>query len=149
MEGKQKHVATSFLFNDSAECVRQNILGRLLSSGLHLLALPIGTVPPAPHVPILTTKNLDTCKRCIVYVGQTNQPLGYLSGRLMDSDSIAHGSVIQFTESILKPNSSTANDGIVISQEVAHDRAVQVISSCQVSLARWCQKPRRNSKGKA
>ena len=49
----------------------------------------------------------------------------------MDSNSIAHGSVIQFTASILKTNSSTANDGIVIAnpgQLVWHRRSQRSIT---------------------
>ena len=77
---------------------------------MHITCLPMGTPANENHVPILTSANLSTAKRVIVYVGESAQDLGIFAYRLIGSDTIASGSAIQFVENVY----SVAHDDTAI-----------------------------------
>ena len=85
-----------------SECIRKTVLERLLSSKLEITRLPLNTPVDKPHVPILTSTNLNYCKRCIVYVGESDKDLGILAGRLIDHENFSNGSIINLVNAIRK-----------------------------------------------
>ena len=85
-----------------AECIRKIVLERLLSSDLEITRLPLTTPADKPHVPILTSANLGTCKRCIVYIGEPDKDLGILAGRLIDHENFSTGSVLNLVNAVRK-----------------------------------------------
>ena len=49
-----------------------------------------------PHVPVLTSANLSTATRIILYIGESSQDLGIFAYRTVGQESIAGGSAIDF-----------------------------------------------------
>lgn len=84
------------------------MLDRLLELPLEITRLPLGAAVSENHVPILTSKNLATADRVIVYVGQSSQDLGIIAGRIISQESIAAGSAIDFTKSALSARDEPA-----------------------------------------
>lgn len=110
---------------------------------MEITRLPLGTPANSPHVPILTSKNLAECKRCVVYIGQPSQDLGVLANRLMDAESIAAGSLISLIDAVHKTNTSTEHDGIVVAnpgQLVWYRRGKKA-----VTYESWYNIPRRSA----
>ena len=95
------------------ECIRKIVLDRLLCNSLQITRLPLGTPAYKNHVPILTSSNIDTCKRCIGFVGEPSHDLGILAGRMIDSHSIGYGSIINLVE-YMQAKSPEKDVGIVI-----------------------------------
>ena len=97
----------------SVECIRKIAAERLSAMGMETTCLPLGSRSDQPHIPIYTSRNLETCKRCIVYVGESVQDIGILAGRLVDHDNIGTGTVLNMVQAI---RASDPNDevGIVI-----------------------------------
>ena len=95
------------------QCIRNIVLERLQAMGLKTTRMPLGSTSASPSTPILTSQNLEKCKRAIVYVGESNQELGILAGRLIDHKNIGTGSIINFVKGIRAsdPNNET---GIVV-----------------------------------
>ena len=85
----------------SSESIRQIVISRLLSKGLEFLNLPLGTASCQPHVPILTSKDLVSCKTLVVYIGESHQDLGIFAGRIISQETINRGSAVSLVESIL------------------------------------------------
>lgn len=73
---------------------------RFLAAGLKIIRLPLNAGPTDPHVPILTSSNLGTAKRVIVYFGESNQDLGVFAYRIIGQESIASGSALSLVGSI-------------------------------------------------
>jgi hypothetical protein len=48
------------------ECIRKIVMDRLEQRGMKRLALPLGAAPEEPHLDILVSDNLDTCKRLLI-----------------------------------------------------------------------------------
>ena len=95
------------------ECIRRIVMERLRSASMEILRLPLNTPADLPHVPILVSSNITSCKRCVIYIGESVQDLGILAGRLIDHESITYGSAIGFVQSI-KRSSPQDNVGIMI-----------------------------------
>lgn len=49
-------------------------------------------------MPILTSRNIGTAKRIVVYVGEASQDLGILALRLIGNETIGKGSAIDFVQ---------------------------------------------------
>ena len=81
-------------------CIRREVLSRLMKSSMQITRLPTGTSATENHVPILTSSNLSTANRVIVYIGESTQDLGIFAYRLIGSDTIASGSAIQFVNNV-------------------------------------------------
>lgn len=112
------------------ECIRRIVLDRLLRNSLKITRLPLDTPADMNHVPILTSSNIGTCKRCIVFVGESTHDLGILAGRLIDSDSIGFGSLTNFVE-YMQAKSPEKDVGIVIAnpgQLLWHRRGQKALS---------------------
>ncbi|KAL8705933.1 MAG: hypothetical protein Q9201_000988 [Fulgogasparrea decipioides] len=92
-------------------CIRANIHSRLLSSSMNITRLPLGASPSEPHIPIYTSDNISTCKRLIVYIGESWQDLGVLAWRAIGQTSIASGSIIDLVHTIQE---APDNPGILI-----------------------------------
>lgn len=81
--------------------MRSIILTRLSSLGLQTLPLPLNTPLSSPHIPILTSPNLSTCKRIVVYFGERNQDLGVFAFRIIGGDEgINVGSAVDFVQAV-------------------------------------------------
>ena len=87
------------------------MLDRLLTFDLDLNRVPLNTPPTSPHIPILTSKNLSTAKRVIVYIGESTQDLGIFAYRTVGHESIASGSALDF---VSKAQAARDNPAIVI-----------------------------------
>jgi hypothetical protein len=110
-------------------CIRNEVMSRLKASSMNITRLPLGTPADQNHVPILTSENLAVAKRVIFYVGEPCQDLGILAYRMIGSDTINSGSVVEFVQNI---NSRPHVDaGIVITnlgQLIWHRRGKQAMS---------------------
>ena len=84
----------------SLACIRREVLSRLLESSMQITRLPIGASADANHVPILTSKNIATAKRVIVYIGESAQDLGIFAYRMIGHDTVAMGSAVEFVQNV-------------------------------------------------
>ncbi|MCJ1423004.1 hypothetical protein MMC29_000885, partial [Sticta canariensis] len=91
-------------------CIRQLLQTRFLSS-LSLTRLPLTASPLDPHVPILTSTNLPTATRTILFFGEEYQDLGIFAYRIIGQISNAAGSALDFVSAI---QSFKNNPGIII-----------------------------------
>ncbi len=84
-------------------CIRSNLSDRFTNAGLIVQRLsrstPISS-PFEPHIPILTTTNLFTASRVLVYFGESCQDLGVLAYRTIGISSLASGSIINLISAI-------------------------------------------------
>lgn len=92
-------------------CIRQLVQTRLLSSSLNLTRVPFTASPTDPHIPILTSTNLPTANRTILFFGEEFQDLGIFAYRTIGQESNAAGSAVDFVSAI---QSSKDNPGIII-----------------------------------
>jgi hypothetical protein len=67
---------------------------------MNLTRLPLGTPEGEPHIPILTSNNVHTASRVILYVGEAVQDLGILAYRIAGKENLASGSVINFIKAV-------------------------------------------------
>lgn len=125
-------------------CIRSELSARFEASGLNITRLPLNTGPSDPHVPILTSSNLATAKRLIVFFGESVQDLGILAHRIIGQDSIASGSALDFVHAI-QSRDDTADTAIVIAnlgQLVWYRRGQRAMT-----VARWNALPRKTGVG--
>lgn len=94
----------------ASACIRQLVTTRLLSS-LSLTRLPLTASPSDPHIPILTSRNLPTTTRTILFFGEGCQDLGIFAYRIIGQESNAAGSALDFVRAI---ESSKDSPGIII-----------------------------------
>lgn len=92
-------------------CIRQFVQTRFLSSSLLLTRVPFTASPTDPHIPILTSKNLPTATRTILFFGEESQDLGIFAYRTIGQKSNAAGSALDFVSVI---QSSKDSPGIII-----------------------------------
>lgn len=83
---------------------------RLLSS-INLTSVPFTASPTDPHIPILTSRNLPTATRTILFFGEESQDLGIFAYRIIGQESNAAGSALDFVKAI---QSSKDNPGLII-----------------------------------
>ena len=84
---------------------------RFMASALTITRLPFNTSPSDPHVPILTSDNLSTAKRIVIYFGEALQDLGVFAYRTMGQENHEVGSVLGFVHAA---QASEDSPGIVI-----------------------------------
>ena len=115
-------------------------MARLVSSTLGITRLPVGVSADTNHVPILTSSNLSTAKRIILYIGESSQDLGVFAYRIIGQESIASGSAIDFVQGIQscpdQPGLIIANPG----QLIWHRRGKQ-----SMTYPTWYALPRKNA----
>ena len=96
---------------------------------MQITRLPVGASAEENHVPILTTKNLATAKRILVYIGESAQDLGIFAYRMVGHDTVALGSAVQFVENV---KSVTRDDTAIVianmGQLIWHRRGRQAMS---------------------
>ena len=96
------------------ECIRSNITSRLHHYyKLDWQRLPRGAGEKDPHVPILVSKDILSCKRIVVFFGDNIQEMGTLSGRLINEKAIWFGSCIGWVKHI-RDSDPRKETGIVI-----------------------------------
>lgn len=94
-----------FAFNTAVE--DQLIHPRLEALGLTKLALPLGTAPTKPHVPIFVSPDLKKKKRVVLVVGESEQELGVLAHRVIGgAGGVDKGSMVDIARAILQGNQS-------------------------------------------
>jgi len=79
-------------------CIRREVLSRILALSMQITRLPIGASAEENHVPILTSKDIATAKRVIVYIGESTQDLGIFAYRMIGHDTVALGSAVEFVQ---------------------------------------------------
>ncbi|KAL6713584.1 hypothetical protein ACLMJK_009049 [Lecanora helva] len=94
-------------------CARRELEPRFKALGLNITRLPLNTPQSEPHVPILTSPNIATANRLIIYFGESMQDLGVLAYRILGQESIASGSALDFVHDI-QSGKDGANTAIVI-----------------------------------
>lgn len=99
------------LVNPLSACIRDLLRTRFESLSLNTTRLPLTASPTSPHVPILTSSNISTAKRIILYFGEELQDLGILAYRTIDQVSLSAGSILDFVSAL---QSSNDNPGIII-----------------------------------
>ena len=119
---------------------------RFKTCGLNTTRLPLNAGPLDPHVPILTSSNLPTAKRLIVYFGESMQNLGTFAHRVIGQESIASGSALNFIHAIQSREDST-DTAIVIANlgELVWYRRGQRA----MTIASWNALPRKTGVGNA
>ena len=121
-------------------CIRRNVMSRLLSSSLSITRLPLDTPANQNHIPVLTSTNLSTAKRIIVYIGESSQDLGIFAYRVVGKESIASGSAIEFARNVHDLSDSPA---LVIAnpgQLIWHRRGQEAVTQ-----PTWYALPRRSA----
>ena len=81
-------------------CIRREITSRFHDSNLSITRLPMNVEATESHVPILTSPNLGTAKRLIIYFGESMQDLGIFAYRVVGQESISSGSALDFVHAI-------------------------------------------------
>ena len=99
--------------SQSSACIRWELSARFEASGLNITRLPLNAGPSDPHTPILTSSNLATAKRLIVYFGESMQDLGIFAHRLIGEVSIASGSALDFVHAV-QSREDSADTAIVV-----------------------------------
>ncbi|CAD6585557.1 MAG: hypothetical protein ASARMPRED_002192 [Alectoria sarmentosa] len=125
-------------------CIRRELSARFEASGLNVTRLPLDAGPSDPHTPILTSSNLATARRLIVYFGESMQDLGIFAHRIIGQDSIASGSALDFVHAI-QSREGSADTAIVIAnlgQLVWYRRGQRAMT-----IASWNALPRRTGVG--
>ena len=125
-------------------CIRSELRARFEASSLSITRLPLNTGPSDPHIPILTSSNLATAKRIIVYFGESMQDLGIFAHRIIGQESIASGSALDFIHAIQSEKDS-ADTAIVIAnlgQLVWYRRGQRAMT-----IASWNALPRKTGVG--
>ena len=125
-------------------CIRSELRARFEASGLCITRLPLNAGPSDPHIPILTSSNLATAKRVIVYFGESMQDLGVFAYRTVGQESIASGSALDFIDAVQSEKDSV-DTAIVIAnlgQLLWHRRGERA-----VTIASWNALPRKTGVG--
>ena len=128
----------------SLACIRRELSARFEAAGLNTTRLPLNAGPSDPHVPILTSSNLATAKRLIVYFGESMQDLGIFAHRIIGQESITSGSALDFVHAIQSREDST-DTAIVIAnlgQLVWYRRGQRAMT-----IASWNALPRTTGVG--
>ena len=125
-------------------CIRSELRARFEASGLSITRLPLNAGPSDPHTPILTSSNLATAKRVIVYFGEGMQDLGVFAHRIIGQESIASGSALDFIHAIQseKDNAGTAIVIANLGQLVWYRRGQRAMT-----IASWNALPRKTGVG--
>lgn len=90
-----------FAFNTAV--VSQLIHPRLEALGLTKLALPLGTSTTEPHVPIFVSPGLQSKKRVVLIVGESEQELGVIAHRVIGgAGGVDKGSMVDIARAILQ-----------------------------------------------
>ena len=117
---------------------------RFEACGLNITRLPLNASPSDPHIPILTSSNLPTAKRLIVYFGESMQDLGIFAHRIIGQESLPSGSALDFVHAIQSRDDST-DTAIVIAnlgQLVWYRRGQRAMT-----IASWNALPRKTGVG--
>lgn len=125
-------------------CIRNELGVRFEAAGLNTTRLPLNAGPSDPHTPILTSSNLATAKRLIVYFGESMQDLGIFAHRIIGQESIASGSALDFVHAI-QCREDSADTAIVIAnlgQLVWYRRGQRAMT-----VASWKALPRKTGVG--
>lgn len=94
-----------FAFTTAVE--KQLIHPRLEALGLTKLALPLGTPSTKPHVPIFVSPDLQSKKRVVLIIGESEQELGVLAHRVIGgAGGVDKGSMVDIARAILQGNQS-------------------------------------------
>ena len=117
---------------------------RFEASGLNITRLPLNAGPSDPHIPVITSSNLPTAKRLIVYIGESMQGHGIFAYRVIGQESIASGSALDFVHAIQSREDST-DTAIVIANlgELVWYRRGQRA----MTIASWNALPRKTGVG--
>lgn len=113
----------------SLACIRREVLSRLLALSMQITRLPLGASADENHVPILTSKNIATAKRVIVYIGESAQDLGIFAYRMVGHDTITLGSAVEFVQNV--KSSARDDPALVIAnmgQLIWHRRGKRAMS---------------------
>ena len=125
-------------------CIRSELRARFEASGISITRLPLNAGPSDPHIPILTSSNLATAKRVIVYFGESMQDLGTFAYRIIGQESIASGSALEFIHAV-QSEKDGADTAIVIAnlgQLVWYRRGERAMT-----IASWNALPRKTGVG--
>ncbi|MCJ1474572.1 hypothetical protein MMC13_003231 [Lambiella insularis] len=91
--------------------------------------LPTAATKNENHVPVLTSTNLSTANRVIVYIGESCQDLGIFAYRLIGSGTISSGSALDFVHHVKA--TSRDNAAVVVAnpgQLIWHRRGKQAMT---------------------
>lgn len=91
-------------------CIRELLEPRFLAS-LNITRLPLKSSATDPHVPVLTSANLATAKRTIIYFGEESQDLGIFAYRILGQNTLSAGSALDFISAV---QSSRDDVGVII-----------------------------------
>lgn len=120
-------------------CIRRELNIRFQASGLNITRLPLNIPLAEPHVPILTSPNLATAKRLIIYFGESMQDLGVFAYRIIGQESISSGSALDFVHDI--QNGKDGHDTAIVianlGQLLWHRRGQRALT-----MASWNALPR-------
>ena len=94
-------------------CIRRELASRFPTVGLETTRLPPDSGLDDPHVPILTTPNLATASRILLFFGGDRQDLGVLAYRTIGGETVNAGSVMDFAKTI-RSGPQGPNTAIVI-----------------------------------
>lgn len=123
----------------SQACTRSILSQRFTSLSLNTTRLPLNTPPTSPHVPILTSTNISTARRIILYVGEETQDLGIFAYRTIGHESLAAGSVQAFVSAV---QSSPDELGVIIANP---GQLLWYRRGCRaVTRSSWLALPRKN-----
>ncbi|KAK0509849.1 hypothetical protein JMJ35_007243 [Cladonia borealis] len=125
-------------------CIRSELSHRFRAAGLQTTRLPLNTEPTEPHVPILTSQNISTAKRIVLYLGEAIQDLGVFAYRIIGQESISAGSALDFTHDI-QSSKDSADTAIVMAnlgQLLWYRRGQRA-----VTMATWNGLPRKTGVG--
>ncbi|KAL2054147.1 hypothetical protein ABVK25_005686 [Lepraria finkii] len=121
-------------------CIRRELAPRFQAAGLENTRLPLNAGPTDPHVPILTSSNLATAKRLVLYFGESTQDLGIFAYRIVGQESIASGSALDLVHNI-QSGKDGADTAIVIANlgQLLWNRRGQRA----MTMATWNSLPRK------
>lgn len=94
-----------FAFNTAVQM--QLIHPRLEALGLTKLALPLAAPTTKPHVPIFVSPDLESKKRVVLIVGESEQELGVLAHRVIGgAGGVDKGSMVNIAKALLQDDHS-------------------------------------------
>ena len=125
-------------------CIRKILAPRFSCLDLTITRLPTTAGPTDPHIPILTSPNLDKAKRLLIYFGESSQDLGIFAYRVVGQESIAAGSALNFVSDALKDDLGKDTAVVIanLGQLVWWRRGKKAIT-----ITSWNALPRKNGVG--
>lgn len=114
--------------NRNPECLRRMVIQRLEHMGMKKVVLPLGAAPDEPHLPILISENLETCKKVLILSPDSSGGnLGVWGIRQMQQDTINVSNLPQHSNVVLELKTHTQFGSMVDTVRHANEDGYAVV----------------------